>query len=44
MTALDGPMILHLLGVGGIMTLAIWIGYGVMWLVDILWTWFDEGG
>ncbi len=38
---LDGYTLLHILGVGGVTALAIWLGYGVMWLAERAWEWWD---
>ena len=39
---LDGWIFLHLLGMGGVTAMVIWIGYGVMWLAMKMVEWWDE--
>jgi len=39
---LDGWTLMHILGIGGITALVILIGYGVMWLAEQAWRWWDE--
>jgi hypothetical protein len=39
----DRTTLLHILGVGGITALVIWVGYGVMWLALNLLKWWEGG-
>jgi hypothetical protein len=39
----SGTTWLHALGVGGITTLVVWVGYGVMWLAIAALTWWEGG-
>ncbi|HWR21115.1 MAG TPA: hypothetical protein VN444_04550 [Verrucomicrobiae bacterium] len=41
--ALDGQTILHLLGVGGITTICLFVGYGLVWVAIHIVEWWERG-
>ena len=38
----DAPLVLHLLGVGGVTAICLTVGYGVAWVAGLLWDWWIE--
>lgn len=38
----DGSIVLHILGIGGLTTLAIGLGYALMWAIAALIEWINN--
>ena len=38
----DASIVLHLLGVGGVTAIFLTVGYGMAWVVGLIWDWWND--